>query len=75
MPNGTNYTRTKGDALETGEPWNVMQPKGFLKENYWKLTDKVFHSFQQIHNDFEEYDWYLKGIIKQLVVTLIAMWL
>ncbi len=61
MPNGTNFTRTKSESLEIGEPFNIMQPRGFVKENYWKLTNKVFLTFKQVYEEFGDYDWYLKG--------------
>jgi hypothetical protein len=69
MPNGTNYTRTKSDSLEIGEPLNIMQPRGFVKENYWKLTSKVFMTFKQLNDEYgSEYDWFLKGKILRCVL-------
>ena len=41
----------------------VLQPSGYLTENYKTLTDKIFKSFIDVHRevDANEYDWYFKA--------------
>lgn len=39
----------------------LYQPAGFLKENYSKLTDKVFLMLRDVYKNFNDYDWYLKA--------------
>ncbi len=61
IPNGTNLTRTRNDSVEIEEPFHIMQPQGLVKEKYQELSHKVFLTFRQIYQDFDEHDWYLKS--------------
>jgi hypothetical protein len=43
-------------------PFNILHPKGLLRENYTELTDKVYYAFRDIYEEFgDTYDWYLKA--------------
>jgi len=40
---------------------NVLHPPGLLIDNYDKLTDKVFRTIEYLHQNNNDYDWYLKA--------------
>jgi hypothetical protein len=43
-------------------PFNLLHPRGLLRDNYWELTNKVYYAFRDIYEEFgDQYDWYLKA--------------
>ena len=47
-------------SYEFYSPFPIIQPSHYVKEDYSKLTDKLFRSFQHVFLKYENYDWYLK---------------
>ena len=41
--------------------FNLLKPKNFYKDNYWKLTDKVHAAIGDVYVNQKNYDWYLKA--------------
>jgi len=41
--------------------FNLLKPKNFHKEDYWKLTDKVHAAIGDVYVNQKNYDWYLKA--------------
>jgi len=41
--------------------FNLLKPKNFHKEDYWKLTDKVHAAIGDVYVNQINYDWYLKA--------------
>jgi hypothetical protein len=66
IPNDDYATTRKRDkSLEINKPFNIMQPKGLYREKYQELSRKVFLTFKQVYQEFDEYDWYLKSKFDQ----------
>ncbi len=48
-------------SLEVNEPFPLLQPAGFIQDNYTRLTDKVYATFKHIYSHYNDYHWYLKA--------------
>jgi hypothetical protein len=50
------------ETILRDSPFNLLHPKGLVRENYTELTDKVFYAFRDIYEEFgNQYDWYMKA--------------
>jgi glycoprotein-N-acetylgalactosamine 3-beta-galactosyltransferase len=49
------------ESIEISHPLPIIQPAGFLKEEYLKLSDKVFSAFRHVYKHYNDYKWYLKA--------------
>jgi hypothetical protein len=47
-------------SYEFSNPFPIIQPSYYEKEDYWKLTDKVLRTFEHVFIKYNNYDWYLK---------------
>ena len=52
---------TTRQSYEFNNPVPILQPAHLVVDEYKKLTDKVFRSFQAIYSKYNDYDWYLKA--------------
>ena len=57
----TKFKETKIKGKLVGAPMNILQPNGWLLEDYHNLTTKVLLSFRDVFLEFPNYDWYLKA--------------
>ncbi len=55
-----NNSLSTRKSYEFYSPFPIIQPSHYIKEDYNKLTDKLFRSFQHVFLKYDNYDWYLK---------------
>ena len=56
-----NETKSSDTPIELELPFPMLQPRGLIREEYTKLTDKIYTTFIDIHERYNDYDWYLKA--------------
>ena len=49
------------ESIELDQPYPILQPKGLIKEDYKKLTDKMYLTFMDLNERYNNYDWYIKA--------------
>ena len=56
-----NSSLATNESYEFNDPFPILQPAYLEVDQYDKLTDKVYRSFQAIYSKYNDYDWYLKA--------------
>ena len=56
-----NAIKKPHGSIETDYPFPLLQPAKFDKENYAKLTDKIYLTLIELYKSYNNYDWYLKA--------------
>ena len=54
-------SNTKRKEIKHKNLFYVTQPKNFIEDTYKNLTDKILLSFQDVYENHNDYDWYLKA--------------
>jgi hypothetical protein len=53
-----------GNGNEVNEPVNLLHPIEMFKDEYAKLTSKMFFTIKDIYlKHIDQYDWFLKGFL------------
>ena len=49
------------ESTEYNEPLPILEPRGRYNDSYDLLTIKMFSTFSDLYNRYDNYDWYLKA--------------